>query len=146
MSDEGIQHPPVEGVHHEFILCKDVRIHVARAGMGASKKLILFLHGFPECVNFPGGILSEYTSLSTYVTTQFSGSLCGHMAAPCTHISHAGMLTYSCEPSGSGIAGEHRLKICKLTMRSLQSTYLASTRQINQAKSRTISHRMSAKS
>eukprot|EP00892_Ulva_mutabilis_P007970 jgi/Ulvmu1/5545/UM023_0081.1 len=48
VADEGIQHPPVKGVHHEFVLCDDVRIHVARAGMDASKKLILFLHGFPE--------------------------------------------------------------------------------------------------
>eukprot|EP00892_Ulva_mutabilis_P007969 jgi/Ulvmu1/5544/UM023_0080.1 len=48
VSDEGIQHPPVDGVHHEFILCKDVRIHVARAGMDATKKLVMFLHGFPE--------------------------------------------------------------------------------------------------
>lgn len=50
VSEEGVQHPPVKGVHHEFILCDDVRIHVARAGMDASKKLILFLHGFPEYV------------------------------------------------------------------------------------------------
>lgn len=63
VADEGIQHPAVEGVHHEFILCKDLRIHVARAGMDATKKLVLFLHGFPECVQLPS---SSVTLVSAF--------------------------------------------------------------------------------
>lgn len=51
----GVHHPAVKGVTHEQIAANGCSIHIARAGVSASKPLILFLHGFPECAPAAGG-------------------------------------------------------------------------------------------